>query len=84
MPYFVGAGKNFSATIPVYFHVVTDGSIGSLTAKQISAQMTVLNRTFAGAEGGAETGFSFRLAGVTRSDKRTGSTPAPVKRTSIP
>jgi Pregnancy-associated plasma protein-A len=62
------AGKNFSATIPVYFHVVTDGSIGSLTAKQISAQMTVLNRTFAGAEGGAETGFSFRLAGVTRTD----------------
>src|SRR5688572_9480639 len=25
------AGADFSATVPVYFHVVTDGAIGSLT-----------------------------------------------------
>jgi hypothetical protein len=62
------AGQNFSATVPVYFHVITDGSIGSLTSKQISGQITVLNNTFAGGEGGADTGFSFRLAGVTRTD----------------
>ena len=62
------AGKRFSATVPVYFHVVTDGSIGALTQKQIDAQMTVLNRTFAGAEGGAASGFKFVLAGVTRTD----------------
>jgi hypothetical protein len=62
------AGRNFSATIPVYFHVVTDGSIGRLTSTQISAQIAVLNNTFSGGEGGADTGFSFRLAGVTRTN----------------
>ncbi|TDD30451.1 zinc metalloprotease [Kribbella turkmenica] len=62
------AGRDFKATVPVYFHVVTDGSTGALTKAQISAQITVLNKTFAGAEGGDDTGFSFRLAGVTRTD----------------
>ncbi len=62
------AGKRFTATVPVYFHVITDGATGNLTRTQIDAQMTVLNRTFAGAEGGAASGFSFRLADVTRTD----------------
>jgi hypothetical protein len=62
------AGKNFKATIPVYVHVITDGAIGNVTDAQIADQITVLNRTFAGGEGGANTGFSFRLAGVTRTD----------------
>ena len=58
------AGANFRATVPVYFHVVTDGSTGSLTSAQISAQMTVLNDNY----GGSRTGFSFTVAGVTRTD----------------
>jgi hypothetical protein len=62
------AGPDFSAQVPVYVHVVTDGAVGSLTTKQINDQIRVLNVTFAGGEGGAETGFSFRLAGVTRTD----------------
>ena len=62
------AAKTLKATVPVYFHVVTNGTIGSLTNTQIAAQMNVLNKTFAGSEGGANTGFSFKLAGVTRSD----------------
>jgi hypothetical protein len=62
------AGPGFSATVPVYFHVVTDGSIGSLTRSQIAAQIRVLNVTFGGGEGGADTGFRFELAGVTRTD----------------
>ena len=62
------AGPNFSATVPVYFHVITNGPVGNLTNKQISDQMTVLNLEFAGMEGGANTGFSFTLAGVTRND----------------
>jgi hypothetical protein len=62
------AGRNFTATVPVYFHVVTDGTIGSLTTTQINAQMNVLNNTFAGGEGGPKTGFSFELKGVTRTD----------------
>jgi hypothetical protein len=55
-------------TVPVYFHVVTDGTVGLLTRAQINAQMNVLNNTFAGREGGADTGFSFELKGVTRTD----------------
>ena len=35
---------------------------------QIATQIDVLNRTFAGGEGGAATGFSFKLAGVTRTN----------------
>jgi hypothetical protein len=62
------AGKNFSATVPVYFHVVTDGTTGALTSRQIAGQIAVLNNTFSAGEGGAATGFSFRLAGVTRTD----------------
>jgi hypothetical protein len=54
--------------VPVYFHVVTDGTIGNVTDAQIADQMQVLNVTFGGLEGGANTGFSFRLAGVTRTD----------------
>jgi hypothetical protein len=65
------AKPGFSATVPVYFHVVTDGSIGSLTMPQILAQIAVLNNTYAGGEGGARTGFTFTLAGVTRTDNAT-------------
>ena len=62
------ATSSFTASVPVYFHVITDGADGNLTAKQISSQITVLNRTFGGREGGALTGFTFELAGVTRTD----------------
>jgi hypothetical protein len=62
------APKSFKVTIPVYFHVITDGATGRLTDAQIAAQIAVLNTTFAGGEGGAATGFSFKLAGVTRTD----------------
>src|SRR5215212_8871880 len=62
------AGSKFKATIPVYMHIVTDGKIGNVTDSQIAAQIDVLNNTYAGGEGGAKTGFSFTLAGVTRTD----------------
>ncbi|HSK53280.1 MAG TPA: zinc metalloprotease [Clostridia bacterium] len=62
------APADFSVSVPVYFHVVTDGPLGNLTSRQIGAQIRVLNVTFGGGEGGANTGFSFTLAGVTRTD----------------
>jgi hypothetical protein len=62
------AGANFSATVPVYFHVVTDGSTGNLTRSQILAQIRVLNNTFGGGEGGADTGFTFELVAITRTN----------------
>jgi hypothetical protein len=62
------AGANFRATVPVWFHVVTDGSTGAMTDAQIATQIGVLNNTFGGGEGGARTGFTFELVGVTRTD----------------
>ena len=62
------AAKRFRVTVPVYFHVVTDGTTGALTDEQIAAQIGVLNNTYAGGEGGAATGFTFELAGVTSTD----------------
>ena len=45
------ADKRFKATVPVYFHVVTDGTIGALTDDQIAVQIDVLNNTFSGRRG---------------------------------
>jgi Pregnancy-associated plasma protein-A len=57
-----------AGTIPVYFHVITDGATGDLSNQKIQQQMNVLNSEFAGFEGGVATGFSFKLAGVDRID----------------
>src|SRR3954469_18278638 len=62
------AGKNFSATVPVWFHVVTDGSLGNISSKVISDQLQVLNLAFGGFYGGAKSGFKFTLAGVDRTN----------------
>ena len=58
----------FKVTIPTYIHVITDGSLGRVTNSQIRRQMDVLNLSFAGFYGGANTGVSFDLVGVTRTD----------------
>ena len=62
------APANFSVTVPVWVHVITDGSIGNLTSQQINAQIAVLNDGFGGDERRRRHGFSFTLAGVTRTD----------------
>lgn len=46
-----------SASIPVYFHVITDGTNGRLSSSQINSQINVLNQGYSG------TGLSFYLAG---------------------
>jgi hypothetical protein len=80
-------GAKFRATVPVWFHVVTDGETGNVTQAQIDEQMTVLNLAFAGFYGGAKSGFKFELAGVTRTDNADwfyggidGSSERPMKR----
>jgi hypothetical protein len=45
-----------AATIPVYWHVITNGTSGKLTSTQIQSQLTVLNNAY------APSGFSFSLA----------------------
>lgn len=61
-----GSGK-FRATVPVYFHVVTpDGAVGNVTDAQIARQLEVMNAAFDGTYGGVRSGFTFALAGTTR------------------
>ncbi|MDQ3334091.1 MAG: zinc metalloprotease [Myxococcota bacterium] len=55
-----------SVTIPVYYHVITDGNQGNLSDAAVNGQITVLNQAFSGATGGDNTPFRFALAGVTR------------------
>jgi Pregnancy-associated plasma protein-A len=65
----MNAAGGATATVPVYFHVMRDAAgNGDVTNKQITQQMAVLNRTFAGGESSAaaNTGFAFTLAGVDR------------------
>jgi hypothetical protein len=58
---------NFRATVPVWVHVITpDGVTGNVSTQLINDQIRVLNFTFAGNEGGYNTGFRFTLAGVDR------------------
>ncbi len=58
-----GPGGAFTpATIDVYFHVITDGSKGRVSAGQIASQISVLSNAYAG------TGFSFSLAGTDVTD----------------
>jgi Pregnancy-associated plasma protein-A len=57
----------FAVNVPVWVHVVTpDGTTGNVSQALINDQIAVLNNTFAGGEGGFNTGFTFSLAGVTR------------------
>ncbi len=58
----------FTVTVPTYIHVLTDGNTGRLTNAQIRRQMDVLNLSFAGFYGGANSGISFELEGVTHTD----------------
>jgi len=61
-------GKAFRAAVDVYFHVVTAGTVGSVTDDDVRTQIQVMNMEFGGFEGGVATGISFRLAGIDRTD----------------
>jgi Pregnancy-associated plasma protein-A len=58
----------FSTSVPVYFHVVHADGVGNISQTIIDDQMEVLNAAFAGFYGGVASGFSFTLAGVTRTN----------------
>src|SRR4051794_28731320 len=62
------AGKNFGVTVPVWFHVITNGSLGNISSRVINDQLQVMNQSYAGFYGGAKTGFKFTLAGVDRTN----------------
>jgi hypothetical protein len=63
--------------IPVNFHVITNGATGAVSDATIAAQITVLNRNYAGRDyngnlvsGARNTGYTFVLASVTRTSNR--------------
>ena len=60
-------GKGFRATVPTYVHVVTpDGVEGNVPLAKVREQIRVLDETFGGSRGGADTGFDFDLVSVDR------------------
>jgi hypothetical protein len=61
-------GKGFRATVDTWVHIVSDGAIGNVSDQAVRRQIDVMNTGFAGREGGVATGFTFRLAGITRTD----------------
>jgi Pregnancy-associated plasma protein-A len=66
------AAEERVVTVPVAFHVLRkDTSIagGDAPTAWIRAQIEVLNDSFSGATGGADTGFRFELASIDRTTK---------------
>ncbi len=62
-----GKPDRTARAVPTYVHVVTpDGVVGSVSARSIREQLTVLDLTFGGFYGGFPAGFDFALAGITR------------------
>ncbi|WP_344596493.1 zinc metalloprotease [Actinomadura vinacea] len=65
------ARRRTAATVkvPVYFHVLHNGTSGNLSDDKIRRQIQVLNEVHGGNSGrGARTGFTFSLSGVTRTN----------------
>ncbi|HYJ47254.1 MAG TPA: zinc metalloprotease [Pyrinomonadaceae bacterium] len=61
--------KSGSVSVPVYFHVINKGKgieNGDVPVTMLRAQVDVLNASYAGATGGANTPYRFVLAGVDR------------------
>jgi hypothetical protein len=56
--------------IKVAWHVIYDGATGNIPQSQIDATIAVLNSAYAGVPGGANTGYTFTLASVSRTKKR--------------
>jgi hypothetical protein len=63
-----------SAVIPVWFHVISAGpgfANGEVPDSMIREQVRVLNESYNGKTGGANTGFGFSLAGITHTENAT-------------
>jgi hypothetical protein len=58
------AAKAGVVSIPIYFHVITDGANGQVSDTTINNQIVALNKSYSGQLGGVKTGFRFRVAGV--------------------
>ena len=55
-------------TVPVYFHVIHDGAKGNVSEADVKRQISTMNASYGGRNGGADTRVSFVLREVSRSD----------------
>lgn len=55
-------------SIPVHFHVLHDGANGNVSDALVERQISTLNDSYGGRNGGADTRISFELREVTRTD----------------
>ncbi|XRQ05983.1 zinc metalloprotease [Actinomadura welshii] len=66
------AGEDLRAapqiSIPVHFHVLHDGAKGNVSDEMVKRQISTLNASYGGGNGGANTRVSFQLRDVTRTD----------------
>ncbi len=71
------AGGNI--TVPVYVHVITNGTAGNVSDAAIASQINVLNTAFAGAQpgGGFDTSYRFQLIATTRTSNSSWYTAGP-------
>ncbi|WP_370946735.1 zinc metalloprotease [Amycolatopsis sp. cg5] len=58
-----GTPRIGQVSIPVHFHVISDGAKGAVSIQRLSKQVDVLNQTFSG------TGFAFTAASATSYDR---------------
>ena len=58
------SAKTGVVSIPIYFHIITDGTTGLVSDTTINKQIVALNNSYSGQLGGVKTGFRFRVAGV--------------------
>jgi hypothetical protein len=64
------AAQAVGGQIRVAFHVVYSGSVGNIPQSQIDAQIAELNKAYSGFYGGVNTGYTFVLASVDRTNNR--------------
>ena len=63
--------------IKVAWHVIYSGTTGNVPQSQIDAQIAYMNQSFGGAFGGVNTGYTFVLASVDRTNNSTWFTMTP-------
>ncbi|NDU77884.1 zinc metalloprotease [Actinomadura sp. DSM 109109] len=55
-------------TVPVYFHVIHSGARGNVSDAEVRRQISTLNASYGGRNGGADTQVAFSLKAVSRTD----------------
>ena len=65
------AGLAVGGQIKVAWHVIYSGSTGNIPQSQIDAQIAELNKAYSGFYGGVNTGYTFVLASVSRTNNNS-------------